>query len=74
MSEDWERSVREQIQQVKGLKPCPFCGADPIHLTLESDDGGAFIYCATCDMIVEHAYPGMSKEELITHWNRRMGE
>lgn len=56
------------------LKPCPFCGADPIHLTVETDDGGAFIYCATCDMIVEHAYPGMSKEELITHWNRRAEE
>lgn len=75
MSEDWERSVREHIQQVKDLKPCPFCGADYIHLTVEEDElGDLFVYCNACDMTVRHAYPGLSKDELTAHWNRRVKE
>lgn len=69
MSEDWERSVREHLQQVKDLKPCPFCGADIVNLTIKDDDGMGykFIYCNECDAMYENANP----DKLIEGWNRR---
>ena len=67
--------MNDERKRSDELKPCPFCGADYIHLTVEEDeDGNPFIYCATCDMIVSHAYPGLSEDKLIAHWNRRMKE
>lgn len=51
------------------LKSCPFCGADPCNLSINHDEMGAYIYCATCDSIYSNANEG--NESLVNGWNRR---
>ena len=62
-----------QTNPLPKLKPCPFCGANPINLSIENDeDGSYFIYCNVCDSCYENANAGL--DDLINGWNRRAKE
>ena len=53
------------------LKPCPFCGADNVNLSIEYDDcGDPYICCNVCDSF----YTNGRLDNLIDGWNRRAKE
>ena len=63
----------KRVGKMTELKPCPFCGADNVNLSIEYDDWGEpFIYCNVCDSCYENANVGVDK--LIDGWNRRAKE
>lgn len=54
------------------LKPCPFCGADEVNLSVrEDDDGVLYIYCYGCDSVY---YNDNQSQNIIEMWNRRVKE
>ena len=54
------------------LKPCPFCGADEVNLSVrEDDDGVPYIYCYGCDSAY---YNDNLSQNIIEMWNRRAME
>lgn len=53
------------------LKPCPFCGADEVNLSVrEDEDGESYIYCHVCDSV----YYNDQSQNIIEMWNRRVKE
>ena len=58
-------------EQEKSLKPCPFCGANNVNLSIGYDDwGDEYIYCAVCDSMYQNCCTGKT----IEGWNRRVKE
>ena len=54
------------------LKPCPFCGADEVNLSVREDENGdSFIYCYVCDSVYHNDNPS---QNIIEMWNRRAKE
>lgn len=62
-------AIREDAPE---LKPCPFCGADEVNLSVrEDEDGGSYIYCHVCDSVY---YNDNESQDIIDMWNRRVKE
>ena len=54
------------------LKPCPFCGADEVNLSVrEDEDGVSYVYCHVCDSVY---YNDNLSHNIIEMWNRRTKE
>lgn len=61
----------ESENNPKALRPCPFCGADDVNLSVrEDEDGEPYIYCHVCYSV----YYGDPSQNIIEMWNRRMSE
>lgn len=61
-------------QRVEELKPCPFCGADPVARETPDDQDGAsfYIMCPDCDCSPADCYISLAnKGRAIAAWNRR---
>lgn len=54
------------------LKPCPFCGSTDVYILHHGTKGEHSITCKDCNVWVDHMFDGMSKEEAIVLWNRRV--
>lgn len=50
------------------LKPCPFCGGEP--MAIETHPGRGELYCGTCDVVLG-GNNAMTPEELTAAWNTR---
>jgi Lar family restriction alleviation protein len=62
--------------ETQELKPCPFCGEDPVYLTdFENDDGNSpvvhHVSCGLC-YVQPGIYGEESKEEAFRKWNTRV--
>lgn len=67
-----EKSGKVKMCQVDFLKPCPFCGADEVNLSVREDENGdSFIYCYVCDSVYYNDNPS---QNIIEMWNRRAKE
>ena len=53
-----------------GLKPCPFCGGEPV-LRHPLVSGGYGIECDTCRANIYYSAECLGKEVVIEAWNRR---
>jgi Lar family restriction alleviation protein len=57
------------------LKACPFCGGKAKYAVVEGgeNDGGHFIYCASCEVSTRLWFPIKDPvERIVTEaWNRR---
>lgn len=54
------------------LKPCPFCGGEPI--ALYGDSGWPYIACTNCKAAIGTVgyFDVLTEEELIVAWNIRV--
>ena len=50
------------------LKPCPFCGGDPV--AIETRPGRGELYCGNCDVVLG-GNNAMTAEEWTDAWNAR---
>jgi len=50
---------------INKLKPCPFCGADPV-----VNDLNMTIYCPVCNAEM-NAYSHQGMSDIILMWNKR---
>ena len=58
-----------QINPLPKLKPCPFCGADYVNLSVGKDESGdSYIYCYVCDSVYYNDKPS---HDIVEMWNRR---
>ena len=51
------------------LKPCPFCGGEPV--AVETHPGSGFIQCKRCGCAMDE-YEAGDPYNLTEHWNRRV--
>lgn len=63
-----EAPVATALRSATRIKPCPFCGRQPLPLT--SGKGWACVNCVRCR--VQMYEPGMNaKEAVVKRWNKR---
>ncbi len=58
------------------LKPCPFCGGEPMYSVVNHGDGG-IVYCTKCGICTTSALtdtPYTAYEAAAAAWNRRVPE
>lgn len=53
------------------LKPCPFCGSNPVFEGAYSCLGSGVIYCHDCDMVFTLDSVNSTDDDIINAWNRR---
>jgi Lar family restriction alleviation protein len=56
-------------QEMEELKPCPFCGQEPMGEPLGSMFHTFRIICPHCDMLGPEV---MTRTEAVEAWNRRL--
>ena len=52
------------------LRPCPFCGGEPI--AVETHPGAGYIECTRCGCAMDE-YEAGDPDTRTEHWNRRTG-
>lgn len=66
-----EKTEKVNESQIDFLKPCPFCGSDAVFKSKNTTkDLNPHVECTKCTCIVL----GVSEDDAIESWNRRLSE